>query len=155
MRYPHGDTHSVLATDVISKGNRGSEISQLENKIIHIEGSVIQMPRIKTADMHLRLTPAEKENLIAKAAEARLSVSQYLLALSEQKKIYIAEGIPELCRQLAKIGTNVNQIALVANTHKTVSEKQLEVVNQNLASVHDLLGKFIDTIRNSKDEIKV
>ncbi|WP_303797329.1 plasmid mobilization relaxosome protein MobC [Ruminococcus flavefaciens] len=113
------------------------------------------MPRIKTADMHLRLTPAEKENLTARAAEARLSVSQYLLALSEQKKIIIADGLPELCRQIMKIGTNVNQIALVANTHKSVSEKQLDAVNENLMNVKDLLIKLIDTIQNSKDEIKV
>ncbi|MBQ6252487.1 plasmid mobilization relaxosome protein MobC [Ruminococcus sp.] len=130
-------------------------MAQWRIKIKHIEGSVMQMPRIKTADMHLRLTPAEKENLTARAAEARLSVSQYLLALSEQKKIIIADGLPELCRQIMKIGTNVNQIALVANTHKSVSEKQLDAVNENLMNVKDLLIKLIDTIQNSKDEIKV
>ena len=101
------------------------------------------------------MTKEQKENLALKAAEARLSMSQYLLALSEQKKIIIADGLPELCRQIIKIGTNVNQIALVANTHKTVSEKQLETVNDNLVNIQLLLGKLIDTIQNSKDEIKV
>ena len=90
------------------------------------------MPRQKDERVHLRMTKEQKENLALKAAEARLSMSQYLLALSEQKKIIIADGLPELCRQIIKIGTNVNQIALVANTHKTVSEKQLETVNDNL-----------------------
>lgn len=113
------------------------------------------MPRIKTEQVALRLTPAEKANLAARAAEARLSMSQYLLALSEQKKIIIADGLPELCRQIIKIGTNVNQIALVANTHKNVSEKQLQTVNDNLENIQLLLGKLIDTIQNSKDEIKV
>jgi hypothetical protein len=82
-------------------------------------------------------------------------MSQYLLALSEQKKIIITDGLPELCRQIMKIGTNVNQIALVANTHKSVSEKQLDAVNENLVNVKDLLIKLIDTIQNSNDEIKV
>lgn len=122
---------------------------------MHIEGSVIQMPRIKTEHITLRLTPAEKDNLTARAAEARMNMSQYLLALSEQKKIIIADGLPELCRQIIKIGTNVNQIALVANTHKNVSEKQLQTVNDNLDNIQLLLGKLIDTIQNSKDEIKV
>ena len=131
------------------------KISNWRIKIIHIEGSVIQMPRNKTAQVHLRYTPEEKERLEARAAEARMNMSQYFLALSEHKKIVIADGLPELCRQLAKIGTNVNQIALVANTHKTVSEKQIQVVNDNLANIQDLLGKLIDTIINSKDEIKV
>jgi len=113
------------------------------------------MPRNKIAQVHLRYTPEEKERLEERAAEARLSMSQYMLALSEQKKIIIADGLPELCRQIIKIGTNVNQIALVANTHKTVSEKQLETVNDNLVNIQLLLGKLIDTIQNSKDEIKV
>ena len=113
------------------------------------------MSRQKDERVHLRMTKDQKENLVARATEARMSMSQYLLALSEQKKIIIADGLPELCRQLAKIGTNVNQIALVANTHKTVSEKQIQVVNDNLANIQDLLGKLIDTIINSKDEIKV
>ena len=113
------------------------------------------MPRIKTEHVTLRLTPAEKENLTARATEARMNMSQYLLALSEQKKIYIVDGVSEVCRQIMKIGTNVNQIALVANTHKSVSEKQLEAVNDNLSSVKDILIKLIDTIQNSKDEIKV
>lgn len=113
------------------------------------------MPRIKTEQVALRLTPTEKENLMTKAAEARMNMSQYLLALSEQKKIVVADGLPELCRQIIKIGTNVNQIALVANTHKTVSEKQLEAVNDNLVNIQQLIGKLIDTIKNSDDEIKV
>ena len=113
------------------------------------------MPRQKDERVHLRMTKEQKENLALKAAEARLSMSQYMLALSEQKKIIIADGLPELCRQIIKIGTNVNQIALVANTHKTVSEKQLETVNDNLVNIQLLLGKLIDTIQNSKDEIKV
>ena len=114
------------------------------------------MPRQKDERLHIRLSAEEKENLSAKAAEARLSIAQYIVALSEQKKIIVAEGLPELCVQLIKIGTNVNQIALVANTHHTVSEKQIESVNNNLTKIQDLLSKLIDTIQNSDDdEIKV
>lgn len=113
------------------------------------------MSRTKTIQVALRLTPLEKEKLSAKAAEARMNMSQYLLALSEQKKIIVADELPELCRQIIKIGTNVNQIAAVANTHKSVSEKQLDIVNLNLIEIQNLLGKLIDTIKNSDDEIKV
>lgn len=113
------------------------------------------MARIKTEHITLRLTPLEKEKLSAKAAEARMNMSQYLLALSEQKKIIVADELPELCRQIIRIGTNVNQITAVANTHKSVSEKQLDIVNLNLIEIQNLLGKLIDTIKNSDDEIKV
>lgn len=151
----HGYTHSMLATGVIFKENRGSENGTLDNKNKAHQRERDTMPRNKTAQVHLRYTPEEKEQLEVRAAEARLSMSQYLLALSEQKKIIVADGLPELCRQIMKIGTNVNQIALVANTHKTVSEKQLDAVNDSLMDVKNLLIKLIDTIQNSKDEIKV
>lgn len=109
----------------------------------------------KTHRFEIRLSHLEKEKLMAKSAEARMSMSQYLLALSEQKKIIVADELPELCRQLIKIGTNVNQIALVANTAKSVSDKQLDIVNENLITIQNLLGKMIDTIKNSDDHIEV
>lgn len=113
------------------------------------------MARIKTERVSLRYSQSEKEKLLAKAAEARMNMSQYLLALSEQKKIIVADELPELCRQIIKIGTNVNQIAMVANTYKTVSNNQIDIVNQNLIEIQNLLGKLIDTIKNSDDEITV
>lgn len=113
------------------------------------------MARTRTERISLRYSQSEKEKLSAKAAEARMNMSQYLLALSEQKKIIVADELPELCRQIIRIGTNVNQITAVANTHKSVSEKQLDIVNLNLIEIQNLLGKLIDTIKNSDDEIKV
>ncbi len=113
------------------------------------------MARIRTERISLRYSQSEKEKLSAKAAEARMNMSQYLLALSEQKKIIVADELPELCRQIIKIGTNVNQIAMVANMHKSVSDKQLDIVNLNLIEIQNLLGKLIDTIKNSDDEITV
>ena len=113
------------------------------------------MTKIKTERMELRLTPAEKDNLIKKADEARMSMSKYLLALSEQKKIIVVEDLTEFIRQLIKIGTNVNQVALVANTYRSVSEKQIETLNENLIQVQQLIRKLIFIIRNTNDEIKV
>ena len=113
------------------------------------------MANIKTERLEVRLTPAEKEKLSSKAAEARMSMSQYLLALSEQKKIIVVDELPELIRQIIKIGTNVNQIAMVANTHKSVSQKQIETVESQLSDIQNLLGNLIDVIKNSKDEIEL
>ncbi len=113
------------------------------------------MGRNKTLQVALRLTPSEKEKLQTQAAAARMNMSQYLLALSEQKKIIVADGLPELCRQIIAIGTNVNQIARVANQTKTVSGTQLDLVNENLIHIQDLLGSLIDTIKDSKDHIEV
>lgn len=113
------------------------------------------MPRTKNAYVQLRMTNSEKERLMQQSAEARMTMTQYILALSEHKKIIVADELPELCRQIIRIGTNVNQIALVANTNKTVSQKQLDIVNTNLIEIQNLLSKLIDTIKNGEDEVKV
>lgn len=113
------------------------------------------MAHLKTERVSLRFSHLEKEKLLEKATEARMNMSQYLLALSEQKKIIVVDELPELVRQIIKIGTNVNQIAMVANTHKSVSSKQIETVENQLSDIQNLIGNLIDIIKNSKDEIEV
>lgn len=113
------------------------------------------MPRNKTAQIALRLTPLEKEKLSAQAAQARMSMSEYLLALSEQKKIIIVDGIPELCIQISKIGTNINQIARVVNQNRNCSEKQLKMLQSDVSKLHDKLSAILDAIYDARDDIKV
>ena len=113
------------------------------------------MARIKTSYVQLRMSQLEKEKLLEKSKEARMNMTQYILALSEQKKIIVANELPELCRQIIKIGTNVNQIVMVANRNKSVSDRQIDIVNENLIKIQNLLSKVIDTINNSEDNIEV
>ncbi len=113
------------------------------------------MPRIKTERLELRLTPIQKEKLVELSKQSRMNMTEYIIAVSEQKKIIIADGMPELLKQIIKIGTNVNQIAMVANSNKSVSSKQIDIVNDNLLKIQNLISDLIDEIKNSKDEIKV
>lgn len=73
---------------------------------------------LKNARIHLRVTDEEKQSLVEKATLARQSVSQYILSLSENKTIIVVDGADEVTRQLLKIGNNINQIAIVANTSR-------------------------------------
>ena len=84
----------------------------------------------KTARLEIRLTPSEKEEIIKKAEQARMTVSSYILFLSENKKITVAENIPQLLLEITRIGTNINQIAHIGNSQKFVYREQLdEVIN--------------------------
>ena len=82
-------------------------------------------------------------------------MSKYILALSEQKKIYVIDGLPELIVQIIKIGTNVNQVAFVANMYKSVSSEQIAMLRKELNEVEQLLKKLIITVAKSKDRVKV
>ena len=113
------------------------------------------MARTKTERFELRLTSSQKEQLLERAKKSRLSMTDYLLALSEQKKIVVIDDVSEIIKQILKIGTNVNQIAMVANTNKSVSEKQMIMVNDNLSKLQDILADLVYQIKNEKDEIDV
>ncbi len=148
----HVYTGSVLATPPLSTQKRGSKNLALENK----KECGLSLATQKTLQVHFRLTPEQKENLTNKAQSARLSVTEYLLALSERKKIYVVDGLPELCVQIIKIGTNINQVTHTINANRSVSEKQIECLNSNLIEIQNLLGKMIDKIKcSTDDEIKV
>lgn len=113
------------------------------------------MSRIRTERIEIRVTPDEKEKLRGDAEKSRMNMSNYILRLSEQKKIYAVDSIPELIKQIIRIGTNVNQIVMVANTNKSVSEKQIETVNFNLTKIQKLLADMIEVIKNSDDEVEI
>ena len=110
------------------------------------------MARNKTVRVDLRISPEEKESLQAKSKQARMKMSEYILALSEQKKIFVIDGIPELTIEITRIGVNVNQIAMVVNAHKTASDFQLKQVNDSLEEIQNILTTIIKAIYGADDE---
>ena len=70
----------------------------------------------KTGQLLITVTSTEKKNIQEKALAAHMSVSSYMIKLSEDKKIIVAEKIPQLLYEISKIGTNINQVAKIANT---------------------------------------
>ena len=113
------------------------------------------MARIKEGRISLRLSEQDKSALLEKATAARMSLSEYLVALNNQKKIIIVDGIPELCVQITKIGTNINQIARVVNQTRNFSSNQSAYLQDELIKLHNLLSKILDEIYDAKDHIEV
>lgn len=110
----------------------------------------------KNARIHLRVTDEEKQSIIEKAAQARQSVSQYILSLSENKTIIVVDGADEVTRQLLKIGKNINQIAVVANTSR---KNECELPSYYLKRITDyqdeimkLLKSLLLAITNAESE---
>jgi len=95
---------------------------------------------LKNARIHLRVTDEEKQSLVEKATLARQSVSQYILSLSENKTIIVVDGADEVTRQLLKIGNNINQIAIVANTSR---KNESELPNYYLKRITDYQNEIM------------
>ena len=101
------------------------------------------MPKTKLARIDLRMTPEEKENLKRKAAEAHMTVSKYILYLSQSKRVLLKDDIAELTLEISRIGNNINQIAHVGNTQKFVYKAQLNDVMKHLQEIEELQKKIL------------
>ena len=53
-----------------------------------------------------------------------MTVSQYVMALDDEKKIYVVDCVPELVLEISRIGVNINQITHVGNSQKFVNVKR-------------------------------
>ena len=93
------------------------------------------MSKNRTERLQLRVSSDEKEAITQKASEAHLSIADYIVALSEGKKVIDIRKIAQLILEVRRIGVNVNQIAAVANYNKYTNQPMLTKVNEDQKKV--------------------
>ena len=93
--------------------------------------------------VNFRMTPEEKKKLLAKAEEAHMSLSGYIISLSRSKRVVLKDEIGKLTVEISRIGNNVNQIARVGNSQKYVYKAQLKYISEQLSQVEELLKKIL------------
>ena len=101
------------------------------------------MPKTKLSRVEVRMTPEEKENLKCKADEAHMTVSKYIIHLSQTKRVILKDDIAELTVEISRIGRNINQIAYIGNYQKFFNRTQLKVVSELLKQIEDLQRKIL------------
>lgn len=97
----------------------------------------------KTEKLLLRLTPTDKKNISYHANLMNVSVTEYISLCIRRKRIVICEDFPDLIYHLSKIGTNINQIATIANTNQYISINNVEEVKQLMQKCYTELNNFI------------
>ena len=76
----------------------------------------------RTDWIKLRVTPAEKEAIAAKAASQGQTVTDFIRQRALDYRLRETPLEKERVRQLARIGANLNQLARWANIHKSRAE---------------------------------
>ena len=109
------------------------------------------MPKTKLSRVEVRMTPEEKENLKRKADEAHMTVSKYIIHLSQTKRVILKDDIAELTVEISRIGNNINQIAYIGNYQKYVNRTQLKVVSEYLQQIEDLQRKILRAMFSDED----
>ena len=84
--------------------------------------------KTRTAEMHLRLTPEEKETLTEKANKVRLSREEFCRRILNGATVKEAPSadVRQLLRQMRRIGGNLNQLLARANTVGFIDTVQLK-----------------------------
>lgn len=77
---------------------------------------------IRTAWIKLRVTPAEKKAITAKAEAQGQTVTDFIRQRALDYRLRQTPLEKEHVRQLARIGANLNQIARWVNIHKSRAE---------------------------------
>ena len=85
--------------------------------------------RKRDRTLTIRLTKSEKEMIRKKAARAKMTLTDYIVAASLQTEINVAEDVQPLLVELKRIGNNINQIALKVNTGKFSSANFQDVID--------------------------
>ena len=95
--------------------------------------------RRRNNTLTIRLTKAEKERIERNAKRAKCSITDYIVSLSLETPIHVAEDVKPLLIELKRIGNNLNQIAAKINTGVFQSYDFQDVVDEQRKIYEQLL----------------
>lgn len=87
----------------------------------------------------IRLTKSEKERIERNAKRTKRSITDYIVSLSLETPIHVAEDVKPLLIELKRIGNNLNQIAAKINSGVFHSYDFQDVVDEQKKIYEQLL----------------
>ena len=95
----------------------------------------------KNKQFSIRISEQDLNAIRRKAAQARMTQSDYVTACCLGKHIVILDGLKEVLRQQKAIGNNLNQLAVLANMGK-VQFANLDTAAQEFAKINVTLRQI-------------
>ena len=95
--------------------------------------------RKRNQTLTIRVTAGEKDAITQKAAKARMSVTDYIVASSQLTQIHVAEDTRPLVAELKRIGNNLNHISMKINAGVFQSYNFQEVIEMQRSIYEELL----------------
>ena len=95
--------------------------------------------RKRNKTLTIRLTEKEYDAITKKAHRSGMSITNFLVAATEQMQIYVAEDTKPLVTELKRIGNNLNQITAKINAGIFHSYNFQEVIDLQRAIYAEVL----------------
>jgi hypothetical protein len=80
------------------------------------EVKFMKKQKIEREAVWLKLPKGDKDLLQSKADTARMSLSQYVMHIAENKEIVVIDGLDLYITQIKSIGNNLNQLIKLSNS---------------------------------------
>ena len=100
--------------------------------------------RTKNKPVAFRATETQWKIIKTKAAKAKMSLTDYLIASALQKEINVIEDLKPLLYELKSIGRNLNQLTTLANMGKLREVNLTETIDaleKNYDAIHELIRR--------------
>lgn len=94
--------------------------------------------RKRNKTLTVRLTEKERNRIISNAMKAGLNITDYIVKLSLETPIHVAEDVKPMLLELKRIGNNLNQITTKINSGAFTSYNFDEVI-ENQRNLFDVL----------------
>ena len=72
--------------------------------------------RKRNKTLSIRLTETEKNKIINKAKKSKMTVTDYVVSLSDKKEIKLPPDLSPVILEMKRLGNNLNQIAMKLNS---------------------------------------
>lgn len=104
------------------------------------------MQKKKTEIVTARMTPEVKRQLQARARDANMTLTNYLIICGLGQEIVRVEGLDDLLSELKAQGRNLNQLTTLANMGRITVLRGDDLV-QEYARLCDTLSALIQEVR--------
>ena len=94
---------------------------------------------MKSKRFNFRVTDAMDALIRKKAADAGMSITDYIILCAIDKKVINYDGLRELITQVKKLGNNVNQL-LILSRQGRINTVNLTATQEELQKIYELLS---------------
>ncbi|MGM9647165.1 MAG: plasmid mobilization protein [Eubacteriales bacterium] len=94
---------------------------------------------MKTKRFNFRVSDTLDALIRKKAADAGMSITDYIILCAINKEVINYDGLNELTTQVKKLGNNVNQLLILSRQGK-IKTVNLTTTQEELKKIYDLLA---------------
>lgn len=104
----------------------------------------------RDTSIKIRVTDDEYNAIKQRAKTADMNISKFIrtLALNGKIILYDTENIYRFNQLMRSIGTNINQIAMVANSEKSVFRNDIETIRKDVRKLSDEFHSIVSPLKN-------